>query len=239
MVETDNADIVEKQMSPLERMRHSAAHVMAEAVLEEFPDAKLGIGPPIESGFYYDFELPRPLTPEDLPEIEERMRRSIEQDKPFEKRPVTKAEALELFKGQPYKLELIEQFGNGDLTVFQHGDFIDLCRGPHVSSTGDIGPIKLLSNAGAYWRGSEKNPMLQRIYGTAWDTREELEEYLHNLELARERDHRKLGRELGLFVFSPDVGSGIPLFLPKGEALRYQMESYVRETQTYYGYRHV
>ena len=239
MVEVDNTDIVEKQMSPLERMRHSAAHVMAEAVLEEFPDAKLGIGPPIESGFYYDFELPRPLTPEDLPEIEERMRRSIEQDKPFEKRPVTKAEALELFKGQPYKLELIEQFANGDLSVFQHGDFIDLCRGPHVSSTGDIGPIKLLSNAGAYWRGSEKNPMLQRIYGTAWDTREELEEYLHNLELARERDHRKLGRELELFVFSPDVGSGIPLFLPKGEALRYQMESYVRETQTYYGYRHV
>jgi threonyl-tRNA synthetase len=239
MVELENTDIVEKQMSPLERMRHSAAHVMAEAVLEEFPDAKLGIGPPIENGFYYDFELPRPLTPEDLPEIEERMRRSIAQDKPFERRPITKAEALELFKNQPYKVELIEQFGNGDLSVVQHGDFIDLCRGPHVSSTGAIGPIKLLSNAGAYWRGSEKNPMLQRIYGTAWDTREEIDEYLHNLELARERDHRKLGRELGLFVFSPEIGSGIPLFLPKGEALRYQMETYVRETQTYYGYQHV
>jgi threonyl-tRNA synthetase len=239
MVEEENTDIVEKDMSPLERMRHSAAHVMAEAVLEEFPDAKLGIGPPIENGFYYDFELPRPLTPEDLPEIEERMRSSINQNRSFGRHPVTKAEALELFKNQPYKLELIEQFGNGELSVYQHGDFVDLCRGPHVERTGDIGPVKLLSNAGAYWRGSEKNPMLQRIYGTAWETQEELDGYLHNLELARERDHRKLGRELGLFVFSPDVGSGIPLFLPKGETLRYEMESYVRETQTHYGYKHV
>src|SRR5947209_1950975 len=191
MVEVENTDIVEKEMSPLERMRHSAAHVMAEAVLQEFPDAKLGIGPPIENGFYYDFELPRPLTPEDLPEIEARMRDSIEQNRPFERRPISKPDALELFKSQPYKVELIEQFGNGELSVYQHGEFVDLCRGPHVERTGDIGPVKLLSNAGAYWRGSEKNPMLQRIYGTAWETQEELDNYIHNIELARERDHRK------------------------------------------------
>jgi threonyl-tRNA synthetase len=239
MTEETNPDIEEKAMSPVERMRHSAAHVMAQAVLDLFPDARLGIGPPIENGFYYDFDLPRPLTPEDLPKIEERMRENIAADEAFERRPISREEALELFKDQPYKLELIERFGDGNLSVYQNGDFVDLCRGPHVESTGQIGPIKLLSNAGAYWRGSEQNPMLQRIYGTAWNTQEELDTYLHNLELARERDHRKLGRELGLFVFSQDIGSGIPLFLPKGETVRHEMEDYVRRTQTRYGYDHV
>jgi threonyl-tRNA synthetase len=239
MTEETNPDIEEKPMSPVERMRHSAAHVMAEAVVDLFPEAKLGIGPPIENGFYYDFDLPRPLTPEDLPQIEDRMRASIAADRRFERRPISRDEALELFKDQPYKLELIERFGDGNLSVYQHGDFVDLCRGPHVASTGQIGPIKLLSNAGAYWRGSEQNPMLQRIYGTAWERQDELDGYLHNLELARERDHRKLGRELGLFVFSQDIGSGIPLFLPKGEIVRHEMEDYVRRTQTRYGYDHV
>jgi len=217
MPDEPDIDIVEKDMTPLERMRHSAAHVMAEAVTGLFPHAKLGIGPPIENGFYYDFDLPRPLTPEDLAGIEERMRASIEADERFERRPISKEQALQLFEGQPYKRELIEEFGDGDLSVYQNGSFVDLCRGPHVESTGELGPFKLMNVAGAYWRGTEKNPMLQRIYGTMWPSNEELDEYLHNLELARERDHRRLGRELGLFTFSPDIGSGIPLFLPKGD----------------------
>src|SRR3954447_8021537 len=153
-------------MNDLEQLRHSAAHVMAEAVLELFPEAKLGIGPPIENGFYYDFDLPRPLTPEDLDAIEQRMRSSIQAAKPFERRPITKEAALELFGDQPYKRELIEEFGNGNLSVYQHGEFVDLCRGPHVATTGELGPFKLMNVAGAYWRGNEKNPMLQRIYGT-------------------------------------------------------------------------
>jgi threonyl-tRNA synthetase len=239
MPDETNVDVVEKEMTPLERMRHSAAHVLAESVLRVFPEARLGIGPPIENGFYYDFDLPRPLTPEDLDEIEAHMRDSIAARKEFERRPISKGEALDLFRDQPYKQELIEQFGDGNLSVYQHGDFVDLCRGPHVGDTGQLGPFKLTSVAGAYWRGDEHNPMLQRVYGTMFPTQAELNEYLHNLELARERDHRKLGKELGLFTFSPDIGSGIPLFLPKGEMLRHVMESYVRDTQTRYGYSHV
>lgn len=239
MPDEETVDVIEKEMTPLERMRHSAAHVMAEAVISVFPEAKLGIGPPIENGFYYDFELPRPLTPDDLEMIERHMAESIAQDQPFERRPLSKEEALQLFRDQPYKLELIEQFGDGNLSVYQQGSFIDLCRGPHLNSTGEIGPIKLLSNAGAYWRGSEKNPQLQRIYGTAFATQEELDQHVHNLEQARERDHRKLGRELGLFTFSPDIGPGIPLFFPKGEILRHTMEEYIRDLQTRHGYDHV
>lgn len=239
MADEPNIDTIETEMTPLERMRHSAAHVMAEAVAHVFPGAKFGIGPPIENGFYYDFELPRPLTPEDLDVISDQMRQSISANKKFDRRPVSKEEALELFADQPYKRELIEQFGSGDLSVYQHGDFVDLCRGPHVASTGDLGPFALMSVAGAYWRGSERNPMLQRIYGTMWTTNDELEKHLQNLALARERDHRKLGKELGLFAFSPDIGSGIPLFLPKGEIVRHEMEKYVRDTQTRYGYDHV
>lgn len=239
MPDESTVDVVEKEMTPIERMRHSAAHVLAESVVSMFPEARLGIGPPIENGFYYDFELPRPLTPEDLEAIEARMRDSIAARKPFERRPITQDEAMEVFQNQPYKLELIRQFGDGSLSVYQHGDFVDLCRGPHVENTGQLGPFHLTSVAGAYWRGSEQNPMLQRVYGTMFATQEELDEYLHNLELARERDHRKLGKDLGLFTFSPDIGSGIPLFLPKGETLRNVMETYVRETQTRYGYSHV
>src|SRR5579875_1143810 len=193
MIEESNPDIAEKEMTPLERMRHSGAHVLAEAVLEKFPDARLGIGPPIENGFYYDFDLPRPLTPEDLSELEDLMRQSTAADRPFVRRPISLEEARELFKDQPYKLELIEQFGDGNLSVYQHGDFVDLCRGPHVASTGELGPFKLTSVAGAYWRGDEHNPMLQRIYGTMFPTEAELQTYLDQVALARERDHRKLG----------------------------------------------
>jgi threonyl-tRNA synthetase len=240
--------------SDLYRIRHSAAHVMAQAVLELFPEAKYTIGPPIEDGFYYDFELPRTLTPEDLAEIERRMRRIITGNHPFEKKVVSAEEARQIFKDQPYKLELIEglekggydEYGNplkekAEISIYRHANFVDLCRGPHVENTRQINPaaVKLMSVAGAYWRGDEKNPMLQRIYGTAWHSPQELEEYLWRLEEAKKRDHRKLGKELGLFYFSEDIGPGLPLFTPKGEMLRYLMEGYVRETQTRYGYQHV
>ena len=244
---------VSPDKDPYYRLRHSAAHVMAEAVLEEFPDGKVAIGPPIEDGFYYDFELPRPLTPEDLAAIEERMRRIIRGDYPFVYREVSADAARELFADQPYKVELIDglargldEYGetsHGDtvISTFKHDTFEDLCRGPHVARTGAIPAdgFKLLSVAGAYWRGDEKRPMLQRIYGTAWNSKAELDEHLNRLEEARRRDHRKLGNALGLFYFSDDVGPGLPLFTPKGEMLRYTMESYVRETQMRYGYQHV
>lgn len=242
------------EQSDLYRIRHSAAHVMAQAVIELFPQAKYTIGPPVEDGFYYDFELPRSLTPEDLTEIEKRMRRIISGDHPFERRVVSAQEARRIFQDQPYKLELIEglekggydEYGNPlkdkvEISIYTHADFVDLCRGPHVDNTRQINPaaVKLMSVAGAYWRGDENNPMLQRVYGTAWHNPQELEEYLWRLEEARKRDHRKLGKELGLFHFSEDVGPGLPLFTPKGEMLRYLMEGYVREVQTRYGYQHV
>ncbi len=228
-------------MNDLERMRHSAAHVMAEAVLDLFPEAKLGIGPPIEDGFYYDFDLPRTLTPDDLAAIEERMRAHIAARESFSSQAFpTREAALEYFAGQPYKEELIRDLPEGEtISLYRNGEFVDLCRGPHVDDTGKIGAIKLMSIAGAYWRGDEHRPMLQRIYATAWPTQAELDDYLVLLEEARKRDHRKLGRELGLFYFSEEVGAGLPLFSPKGEQLRYQMERYVREAQTRYGYEHV
>lgn len=224
----------------LARMRHSAAHVLAEAVLEMFPDAKLAIGPAIEFGFYYDFDLPRPLTPDDLEEIERRMAAHVTAAEPFERREVTKAESLVQFADQPYKLELIRDLPEHEvISTYQNGPFIDLCRGPHLDDTSSIGAFKLMSVAGAYWRGDEKRPMLQRVYGTAWNSQADLDAYLNQLEEARKRDHRKLGRELGLFALSEDVGSGIPLFFPKGEMIRHLMETYVRDVQTRYGYEHV
>jgi threonyl-tRNA synthetase len=228
-------------MNELEKLRHSSAHVMAEAVLDLFPEAKLGIGPPIEDGFYYDFDLPRSLTPDDLGAIEERMRAHIAADERFECDAfATREEALAFFQGQPYKLELIRDLPEGEeITLYRNGPFVDLCRGEHVESTGRLGAFKLLNVAGAYWRGDEHRPMLQRIYGTAWPSQEELDRYLHQLEEARKRDHRKLGRELGLFHFNEEIGAGIPIFTPKGEMLRYLMEGYVRETQTRHGYQHV
>lgn len=227
--------------SPLQRMRHSAAHVMAEAVLEIFPDAKLAIGPAIEDGFYYDFDLPRSLTPEDLPDIEQRMQRIIAGKYPFLRDRWPREKALDYFreKGQVYKVELIENLPDAEVGIYQQDTFLDLCRGPHVENTGQIGPVKLMRVAGAYWRGDERRPMLQRIYGTAWFTQEELDQYLWRLEEAQKRDHRKLGRELKLFVLSDDVCAGVPMFLPRGEMLRHLMEEYVRETQERYGYQHV
>jgi threonyl-tRNA synthetase len=245
---------VSPDKDPYYRLRHSAAHVMAEAVLELFPDGKLAIGPPIEDGFYYDFDLPRPLTPDDLQEVEAHMRRIIKGDYPFVYRVVSADEARALFKDQPYKLELIEGLAKGQdeygedsaasssvISTYKHDTFEDLCRGPHLNSTGEIPAegFKLLNVAGAYWRGDEHKPMLQRIYGTAWKSKDELDQYLHRLDEARRRDHRRLGKELGLFYFSDDIGPGLPLFTPKGEMLRHVMEGFVRETQTRYGYQHV
>ncbi|MBX5450793.1 threonine--tRNA ligase [Thermogemmatispora sp.] len=227
--------------TPLQRMRHSAAHVMAEAIQELFPEARFAIGPAIEDGFYYDFELPRPLTPDDFPEIERRMRRIIEAKHPFIHERWPREKALEYFrnKGQVYKVEIIENLPDEEVGIYKQGNFLDLCRGPHVEHTGQIGPFKLMRVAGAYWRGDEHRPMLQRLYGTAWFTQEELDQYLWRLEEAQKRDHRKLGRELKLFLMSEDVPAGVPLFLPHGEMLRHLMESYVRETQERYGYQHV
>jgi threonyl-tRNA synthetase len=241
--------------SQLYRIRHSAAHVMAQAVMEMFPgEARIAIGPPIENGFYYDFELPRSLTPEDLSTIENRMREIIAANQPFVREEVSAEQAKAEFADQPYKIELIEGLEQGGrdeygnplkekpvISFYRDGAFVDLCRGPHVDSTGKINPkaIKLMSVAGAYWRGDEKNKMLQRIYGTAWESADDLKGYLDRLEEAKKRDHRKLGKELGLFLFSDAIGPGLPLFTPKGEILRHEMENYVREAQTRYGYQHV
>ena len=240
--------------SDLYRIRHSAAHIMAQAVLEMIPEAKYTIGPPVEDGFYYDFELPRSLTPDDLQVLEKRMRQIIAGKHDFLKKVISADEARQVFHDQPYKLELIagleaggfDEYGNPleikpEISIYSHDKFVDLCRGPHVANTSQIDPqsIKLMSVAGAYWRGDEKNTMLQRIYGTAWQSKKDLDDYLWRLEEAKKRDHRKLGKELGLFTFSDEVGPGLPLFTPKGEMLRYLMESYVRQVQTRYGYEHV
>ena len=236
----------------LYRIRHSSAHVMAQAVVEMFPgEAKVAIGPPIAEGFYYDFDLPRSLTPEDLEVIESRMRELIEGDFEFEMQVVSADEAKEIFKDQPYKLELIEGLEAGGvdeygeptkeapvISTYTHDTFTDLCRGPHLERTGQInsGGLKLLNVAGAYWRGDEKRPMLQRIYGTAWETSEELEQYLWRLEEAKKRDHRVLGRELDLFSFSEDVGPGLILWHPKGGMIRKLAEDFSREEHEKAGY---
>jgi len=235
------AETEQAQKDNLYAMRHSAAHVMAEAVLKLFPEGKLGIGPPIENGFYYDFELPRPLSPDELGGIEDLMRQREASASPFVYRVVSADEARALFHDQPFKLELIDELAarGEEISVYHHGDFTDLCRGPHVHDTSELGAFKLMSVAGAYWRGSEHNPMLQRVYGALFPTQEELDAHLEQLEEAKRRDHRRLGKDLGLFIFSEDVGSGIPLFLPRGEMLRHVMEEYVRDTQTRYGYQHV
>jgi threonyl-tRNA synthetase len=237
--------------SQLYKLRHSAAHIMAQAVLEMFPDGKIAIGPPIDSGFYYDFDLSRALTPDDLEVIEKRMREIIGEDHIFARREVSADEARALFEGQQYKLELIDgleagqedEYGNkveGEVVIstYKHDTFEDLCRGPHVESTGKINPdaVRLLSLAGAYWRGDENRPQLQRIYGTAFKTAAELEEHLHNLDEAKKRDHRRLGQELGLFTFSQEVGKGLPLFLPKGTIVRDLLERFLRDEQLRRGY---
>jgi threonyl-tRNA synthetase len=237
--------------SMLYRMRHSAAHIMAQAVMEQFPGAKIAIGPAIEDGFYYDFDLPRPVTQEDLEMIEKRMREIIKSNHSFQRRTLSADEARQIFADQPYKLELIEGLEKGgtdengnpleekpEISIYQHDNFIDLCRGPHVESTRQINPnaVKLMSIAGAYWRGDEKNPMLQRIYGTAWNTAEELEQHLWRIEEAKKRDHRKLGKELEIFTFEDEVGPGLPLWLPRGGAMIEEIETLAKEMEFRHGY---
>ncbi|MDO8635765.1 MAG: threonine--tRNA ligase [Dehalococcoidia bacterium] len=218
-------------------MRHSAAHVMAEVVQAMFPGAKFGIGPTIDDGFYYDFELPRPLVPDDLPAIEAKMRDIITANHIFQREDVEKEKARQLFASQPYKLELIDELPDGKVTVYRQGSFTDLCRGPHVDSTGNIGPFKLTSIAGAYWRGDEHRTMLQRIYGTAFATKEALDDYLHKIEEAARRDHRKLGRELDLYSIQEEVGPGLALWHPKGAMVRHIVEGFWKREHIKRGYQ--
>ncbi len=239
------------QDSQLYRIRHSAAHVMAQAVLEKFPEAKYTIGPPVENGFYYDFDLPEPLKEEDLDAIQKRMRQIIAGQHDFVKVVVPADEARKIFKDQPYKLELIDGLEQGgfdeygepldekpEISIYRQDDFVDLCRGPHVANTKEINPsaIKLMSVAGAYWRGDENNKMLTRIYGTAWQKPDELKAYLHMLEEAKKRDHRKLGKELEIFIFDDEVGPGLPLWLPNGGVMIEELEDLAKEMETKAGY---
>ncbi|RMF79059.1 MAG: threonine--tRNA ligase [Chloroflexi bacterium] len=240
--------------SRLYRIRHSMAHVMAEAMLERFPEAKIAIGPPIEDGFYYDFDLPRPVTDEDLAWVEKRMKKIIGGAHDFIVREVSPDEAREIFKDQPYKIELINDLEAGrvdengnqiaeaadTITVYTQDTFTDLCRGPHVANTKELNAkafsIRFKPPAGAYWRGDENREQLTRIYGTAWETPEELKDYLHRLEEAKRRDHRVLGDKLGLFTFSPLVGKGLPLWKPRGAILRDTLERWLRQVQIDHGY---
>lgn len=225
----------------LETKRHSLAHVMAEAVLALFPGTKLGIGPAIESGFYYDFAPPRPITPEDLPQIEEKMREMVKSGLFFTRQGIPREEARYLFRDQPYKLELIADLPDGEITIYRSGNFVDLCAGPHVKSTKEIQAeaFKLNKIAGAYWRGSEKNPMLQRIYGIAFETKKELDEYERIQEEIKKRDHRRIGKDLDLFVFSDLVGKGLPLFTEKGSIIRRELERFVVDEEIRRDYKHV
>lgn len=236
------------------KVRHSAAHIMAQAVVEMFPEAKYTIGPPVENGFYYDFDLPRNLTPEDLEKIEKRMRQIVQGKHEFKKKVISAEEAREIFKDQPYKIELIEglekggldEYGNPlkekpEISIYQHDTFVDLCRGPHVENTKEVkqDAFKLMSIAGAYWRGDEHNKMLQRIYGTAWENAQQLKDYLHQLEEAKKRDHRKLGKDLEIFMFDDEVGPGLPLWLPNGGVMIEELEKLAKETEEQAGYLRV
>jgi threonyl-tRNA synthetase len=239
----------------LDVLRHSTAHVMAQAVLSLWPEARYAIGPPIEDGFYYDFDIGRPFLPEDLEAIERRMRGIIAQDQPFVREEVKLPEALELFRDQPFKVEILEGIGEsaeqgveGEVVSLYRNPrrgakdgegYVDLCRGPHLPSTGAIPAFKLLRTSGAYWRGDEHRPMLQRIYGTAWFTQEELDAYLHRLAEAQRRDHRRLGVELDLFSFPPELGGGLSVWHPKGGLVRRIMEEYSRRVHEQSGYEFV
>ncbi len=221
-------------------IRHSAAHVMAEAVKQLFPDAKPTIGPATEDGFYYDFDRSQSFTPEDLEKIEKKMEELVKADLPFIRKDMSRQEAIAFFreKGEPYKVEIIQDMDDDvcDVSLYEQGSFVDLCRGPHVPSTGYIKAFKLLSIAGAYWRGDEKNQMLQRIYGTAFSSPKELKNYLDFLEEAKKRDHRKLGRELDLFMFSDDAGPGLVIYMPKGGRLRSLIEEFEKKLHFRRGY---
>jgi threonyl-tRNA synthetase len=226
---------------PLSRMRHSASHVMADAVRRLRPNAKVAIGPSIETGFYYDFDT-EPFAPEDAARIEAEMAKIIAENLPFVRHVVPRDEARKRFadRGEKYKVEIIDSIPEGEeVSYFQHGDFIDLCRGPHVERTGDIKAFKVLSFAGAYWRGDERNPQLQRVYGTAFPSKAELDEHLQRLEEAKKRDHRTLGRELDLFSFDELVGPGFALWHPKGAVVRQILEDLIRREVVRRGYQPV
>ncbi len=240
-------------------LRHSTAHVMAQAVQELFPDAKLGIGPPITDGFYYDFDVAEPFVPEDLEKIETRMRKIVKEGQKFDRRDVSDDAARKELADEPYKLELIGlkstagdaaegasvEVGEGGLTIYDNlkrdGSVAwgDLCRGPHLPTTKRIPAFKLMRSAAAYWRGDEKNKQLQRIYGTAWETKEALDEHLHRIEEAQRRDHRRLGQELDLYSFPDEIGSGLPVFHPRGGVIKREMEDYVRRRHIEEGFEYV
>ncbi|WP_291319222.1 threonine--tRNA ligase [Desulfonatronospira sp.] len=223
----------------LKVLRHSAAHIMAQAVKDIFPSAKVTIGPDIEHGFYYDFDYERPFTPEDLEKIEAEMARSIARDQSFERVVMSREEAKKIFLdlNETYKLEILDELEEEQVSLYRHGDFIDLCRGPHLPSTGYVKSFKLTSVAGAYWRGDEKRPMLQRIYGTAFASDKDLKKHLARLEEARKRDHRKLGAQLDLFSFSEEAGPGMPIFHPKGALIRTILEDFERKEHLRRGYQ--
>ena len=239
------------QMTDLERLRHSCAHVMATAILHIWPEAQFAAGPPVDEGFYYDLEMPHRISPEDFPKIEEEMKKEIKANHVFEKVVVTRDQALKDAQsgrlgglgerpGNPSKFKVgnLEEIPEGEpITYYQNGDFIDLCAGPHVMRTGNIGAFKLTTVASAYYKGDEKNPQLQRIYGTAFKTRKEIDEYFAMLEEAKKRDHRKLGAEMGLYVMDTEyVGPGLPLWLPKGTVLVEELEKLAKETEFAAGY---
>lgn len=222
----------------LEALRHSTSHVMADAVQKLWPGTKLAIGPAIENGFYYDFDMEHKLTPADLPKIEEKMKEIIKQNLKFEKQEMARDAALKFFKekGEIYKIELIKALDDKNVSLYKHGDFIDLCKGPHVNYTKKIKAFKLLSVAGAYWRGDEKNKMLQRIYGTAFATKDELAKHLNNLEESHKRDHRRLGKELDLFSIHENCGAGFVYYHPKGAILRNVIEEFMKKENLKRGY---
>jgi threonyl-tRNA synthetase len=234
-----STEVAEKLSDIRYRLRHSAAHVMAEAVIKLFPEAQIAIGPPTDDGFYYDFEVSRPFTPEDLEQIESLMQETIKANRPFSGVTLSRDAALERFEDQKFKVELITDLPEDEeITVWSHESWEDLCAGRHAESTGRIRAFKLLSVAGAYWRGDENRPMLQRIYGTAWENRKELKAYLERIEEAERRDHRRLGRELDLFFFDP-IAPASPFFLPKGTILLNELNNYVKELYVKYGYQEV
>src|SRR5262250_3095328 len=240
------------QMTDLERLRHSASHVLATAILKIWPEAQFAAGPPVESGFYYDVDLPHRISPDDFDKIEAEMKKEIKANHPFERLEVSRNEALALGKKgrlaalserpepSKFKLDIIENIPPDEkISLYRSGDFVDLCAGPHVKRTGDIGAFKVTSVASAYYKGDEKNPQLQRVYGTAFKTKKELDDYFAMLEEAKKRDHRKLGKELEIFIIDDDVGPGLPLWLPRGAAIIEELEELGKETEFASGYQRV
>src|SRR3954447_9066267 len=240
------------QMSDIERLRHSAAHVLATAILKLWPEAQFAAGPPVENGFYYDVDLPHRISPEDFEKIEAEMKKEIKANHPFERVELSRPDALAMAeRGElgalgprngpsKFKLDIIQGIPEGEtISIYRNGEFTDLCAGPHVMRTGNIGAFKLTNLASAYYKGDEKNPQLQRIYGTAFKNKTQLDEYFAMLEEAKKRDHRKLGKELELFTFDDDVGPGLPLWLPRGAAIIDELEKLARETEFAAGYQRV